>query len=130
MIKTYFVPISYLLMSYILVFQGVYIMSIVRNRDKNAVLKSMIVLIIVSIAITIYVNKIPDIVKKPSTKYYDKDDFKKCEFFSKDELPMCRSFFGKRNKVLAAPSVTKDGESLTRRSILQIIAILNSYKKQ
>ena len=61
--------------------------------------------------------------------YLLKNNYQSCEWYTKEDLPMCDDFFANdASKILATPTTINGGESLTRENILKLMELINTFQ--
>ena len=60
--------------------------------------------------------------------YVLKNNYKSCEWYTKEDLPICDGYFKNGvSKILATPTKDKGGKSMSRDGILKLMKLVNSF---
>jgi hypothetical protein len=121
----YNVVYSYIWLFYAVVAQTAFMRTITLDK-KNTLVKQLYVIVSVSILVAVCINFVPDTKVYTEKTHTVENDLKTCQWYRKDEIPICNSYFGTKNRILGAPA-TYNGKSLTREKIILTTKAVNGY---
>ena len=118
----------YIWISYVLIAQATILYNIIDEKNNN-IHKRVVMFMTLFLVISIIISIIPDTMVHTKETYLLKNNYQSCEWYTKEDLPMCDDFFRNgANKILATPTITKGGESLTRETTLKLMELINTFQ--
>ena len=72
---------------------------------------------ILFLVISIIISVIPDTKDHTKETYLLKNNYQSCEWYAKEDLPMCDDFFRNgASKILATPTITNNSNNIQQRA--------------
>lgn len=127
MIPNYHHVYVYVWICYVLIAQATTLYNII-DENNNNIHKRLGMFMILFLVIFIIISIIPDTMVHTKETYLLKNNYQSCEWYTKEDLPLCDGFFANgASKILATPTITNGVESLSRENILKIMELVNAF---
>ena len=115
----------YIWICYVLIAQAAITFNII-DENNNNIYKRLVIFVILFLVISIIISLIPDTMVHNKETHMLKNNYKSCEWYTKEELPICDGYFKNGvSKILASPTKDKGGKSMSRDGILKIMKLVD-----